>query len=57
MGDPKGFMNTGREVPKRRPVDAKIGAKSTSLRVLSTYKSKLADAWTAEFLSVTTDVH
>jgi glutamate synthase (NADPH/NADH) small chain len=24
MGDPKGFMNTGREVPKRRPVDVRI---------------------------------
>jgi glutamate synthase (NADPH/NADH) small chain len=24
MGDPKGFMNTAREVPKRRPVDVRI---------------------------------
>jgi glutamate synthase (NADPH) small chain len=24
MGDPKGFMTTGREVPKRRPVDVRI---------------------------------
>ena len=24
MGDPKGFMNTGRELPKRRPVDVRI---------------------------------
>jgi glutamate synthase (NADPH/NADH) small chain len=25
MGDPKGFMNTARELPRRRPVDVRIG--------------------------------
>ncbi|NBO48058.1 MAG: glutamate synthase, partial [Actinobacteria bacterium] len=24
MADPRGFLNTGREVPKRRPVDVRI---------------------------------
>jgi hypothetical protein len=35
----------------------KIGAKSMNLKALSIYKSKLAAAWIAAFLSVTQVAH
>jgi hypothetical protein len=37
--------------------ELKTGVKFMNHRALNIYKSKLADAWTAEFLFVTTVAH
>ena len=59
MADPKGFMTTPRETPKRRPVDVRIldWREVYEPQSLSIYRSKLAVAWIAVFLSVTTVAH
>ena len=39
MADPKGFLNTGRELPNRRPIDVRI----QDWIVLSSQKRKLIE--------------
>ena len=59
MADPKGFINTPRELPKRRPVDVRIKdwKEVYQEQDFSALQNKLADVWIVEFHSVIKVAH